>query len=189
MLELLPVIENGGAADWAPTSDAGRWIALSGDTSDQDIARVVASIAAYSRKIGIRETLAETTTAIADTPAFVVGGGLMFRLGDFEAAPGCCCGLEGWREWEAVGRNGQSPWLGHDPMAWIDCTGERAVFWDDEDGRSVDVGYDEIDAQWKYSWDGPRRPFDADHEGAAMLLARLLDELDGAYERCGIRRA
>ena len=146
MLELLPVIENGGAADWAPTSDAGRWIALSGDTSDQDIARVVASIAAYSRKIGIRETLAETTTAIADTPAFVVGGGLMFRLGDFEAAPGCCCGLEGWREWEAVGRNGQSPWLGHDPMAWIDCTGERAVFWDDEDGRSVDVGYDEIAA-------------------------------------------
>ncbi len=52
----------------------------------------------------------------------------------------------------------------------------------------LEVGYDEIDGQWKYSWDGPRTPFDPADEGAAILLGRQLDELDGAYERCGIRR-
>jgi hypothetical protein len=51
----------------------------------------------------------------------------------------------------------------------------------------LEVGYDEIDGRWKYYWDGPRTPFDPADEGAPILLGRLLCELDGAYERCGIK--
>jgi hypothetical protein len=144
MLQLLPVIEDGSPTDWAPQAETGGWIVLSGETSDRQIARAIATIAGYSAHIGVRDPLATTTKAIAATEQFVVGGGLIFRLGDFEAAPACCCGLEGWREWEWVKKGGDSPWLGHDPMAWIDCSGDEAVFWSDENGESVSLAYDQI---------------------------------------------
>jgi len=143
---LSPVIENSYAAvDWAPAPGAERWIVVSGQTSDADIVRAIASIASYSRNIGVRSSLRETTSAIAETPSFVVGGGLLLRTGDFMVAPSCCCGLEGWREWYAVKKGGQSPWLGHDPMPWIDCSGDLAVAWEDEKHRrSATVTYEAI---------------------------------------------
>lgn len=46
-------------------------------------------------------------------------------------APGCCCGVEDWREW-AGALGGESPWLGHDPSPWIELDGDRLRVWQDE---------------------------------------------------------
>jgi hypothetical protein len=51
----------------------------------------------------------------------------------------------------------------------------------------LEVGYDEIDREWKYYWDGPRTSFDPADEDTPILLGRLLYELDGAHERCGVK--
>jgi hypothetical protein len=37
--------------------------------------------------------------------------------------PGCCCGLENWREWLDVADGGEV-WLGHDPTPSVDHVGE-----------------------------------------------------------------
>jgi hypothetical protein len=147
MAQLSPVIMNGLAdVAWAPMNVAERWIILSGAVTDDDIARAVASIASYSSKIGVRDTIEETTAAMVKAKGFVVGGGLMFRDDDFCVEPSCCCGLEGWREWAAVKKGGQSPWMGHDPMPWIDCTGDAAIVWTDDQksAQSVTVSYQAI---------------------------------------------
>ncbi len=146
MPQLVPVIMNGLAdVDWAPLKLTERWIVLSGEASDDDVARAIAGIATYSSEIGVRATIAETSAAIVNAKGFVVGGGLLFRDGDFAVEPGCCCGLEGWRDWYAVKKDGQSPWMGHDPMAWIDCTGDTAIVWSDEiDARSATVSYEAL---------------------------------------------
>lgn len=145
-VQLLPVIEGGFiGADWSPPRGGDRWIVLSGETSDDDIVRVIGSIAGYGTRIGVQDTLRATTAAVADASSTVVAGGLLFRAGDFVIEPGCCCGIETWREWYGVKKDGQSPWLGHDPMAWIDCSGDAAVVWSDEaNGESATVAYAEI---------------------------------------------
>ncbi len=149
MAQLLPVIENclpDRRVDWAPATGSERWIVLSGETLDKDVARVVASIARYNNsEIGLRDTLQETSAAIVDAEIFVVGGGLLFREGDFVVEPGCCCGLESWREWFAAKKGGQSPWMGHDPMAWIDCSGDTAIVWLDEfNAQAATVSYEAL---------------------------------------------
>lgn len=34
-------------------------------------------------------------------------------------APGCCAGLEEWRQWVDFLDSGEPPWLGHDPAPWL----------------------------------------------------------------------
>jgi len=49
----------------------------------------------------------------------IVGGGLRVvdESTDVTLPPGCCCGLEDWREWwEVVDGGADRPWLGHDPQ-------------------------------------------------------------------------
>jgi hypothetical protein len=58
----------------------------------------------------------------ADT--VIAPGGLRIRDSDTGAVltPGCCCGLEDWREWLGVAR-GEEIWLGHDPAPGIEHSG------------------------------------------------------------------
>lgn len=44
--------------------------------------------------------------------------------------PSCCCGREGWREWDQVAP-GQSPWLGHTPTPWTEHLGDKIRVWPD----------------------------------------------------------
>ncbi|WSY19248.1 hypothetical protein OG928_47665 (plasmid) [Embleya sp. NBC_00896] len=56
----------------------------------------------------------------------IVAGGL--RVVDSSTGvtllPGCCCGLEGWREWHEVVDGGDRPWLGHDPQPTAERFGD-----------------------------------------------------------------
>lgn len=51
-----------------------------------------------------------------DEQESIVTGGLLFRVDDKVIEPGCCCGLEQWREVVNHLRQGRRPWLGHDPI-------------------------------------------------------------------------
>jgi hypothetical protein len=53
--------------------------------------------------------------------------------------PGCCCGLEDWREWQDVA-SGTSPWLGHDPAPWIEHLGQAIRVWPDGEPGEPPVG-------------------------------------------------
>lgn len=149
MLSLTPVVEvtrSDIAFEWAQLDAPFEWIALGPDCSDNDVALVVATLAVYNR-IASSGSIADVVRAIEAAGGLVLPGGLRARVGDFEIEPSCCCGLEGWREWQTLKPGAHSPWLGHDPSPWIECKSDAAVLWAGEAKQSpnVAVSYAEID--------------------------------------------
>ena len=53
--------------------------------------------------------------------------------------PGCCAGLESWREWWWIVEDGSQPELGHDPTPVIEPVGDLLRVWQDEDVRDAHV--------------------------------------------------
>jgi hypothetical protein len=118
------------------------FLPLSGEMEVRDVDRAVAVLARYLNADGDDEdgddkgdvgeaaaqgaNRARTLRRLLDLDGWVAPGGL--QIHDLESGvsftPGCCCGLESWREWLAV-RNGREIWLGHDPTAEIEHTGTQ----------------------------------------------------------------
>ncbi|MEV4367722.1 hypothetical protein AB0J71_11680 [Nonomuraea sp. NPDC049637] len=125
------VLETHDAVDFTawpitePSND--RLLALSGRMSIADVGTAMAVIFSYS---GLPIThAAELTEAqlrqhLAETGGLIAPGGLRFRdtTTDVDVPPGCCFGLENWRDWWEVAR-GREPWLGHDPTPYITHVG------------------------------------------------------------------
>ncbi|WP_238009729.1 hypothetical protein KZZ52_08635 [Dactylosporangium sp. AC04546] len=110
----------------------GSWLALSGECTGEQVERFLSTLTDYLQV----ETLAEADMLI-------VHGGL--RLADRRTGavvvPGCCGGLEDWRDWLEI-LDGGSPWLGHDPWPKVEIDGDRARVWQDSSplrGPYVDV--------------------------------------------------
>jgi hypothetical protein len=60
--------------------------------------------------------------------SFNLPGGLgILNDGKLELTPGCCCGIEEWRELLTI-PEGDSPWLGHDPSPWCIPTDDGVRF-------------------------------------------------------------
>ena len=150
MFQLQPVLEHHlrHSAPWIGRGPPDDWIVVTGDADDDTVRRIVAIIAAASNVM--HETLEATLLAmerqVREEGWLIAPGGLRATDDEFKLLPSCCCGLEGWREWYNVKPGGGSPWLGHDPNPYVDCGGEAAVLWtdDDGDGVSLTVPYDMV---------------------------------------------
>lgn len=110
----------------------GSWLALSGECTGEQVERFLSTLTGYLQV----ETLAEAEVLIMQ-------GGL--RIADRRTGavvvPGCCGGLEDWRDWLEILAGG-SPWLGHDPSPKVEIDGDRARVWQDSNpvrGPYVDV--------------------------------------------------
>ncbi|MFD5514302.1 hypothetical protein ACFWIB_42615 [Streptomyces sp. NPDC127051] len=73
----------------------------------------------------------------------VAPGGLRIRdtTTGVTALPGCCFGLENWRDWGVLA-GGEWPWLGHDPTPRVEHVGTIIRLWPDTDrqeGPSIDI--------------------------------------------------
>jgi hypothetical protein len=150
MFQLQPVVEHylSRTAPWIGAGPADDWIVVTGEADDDTVRRIVAIVASASNVM--HETLEATLLAmerkVREEGWLIASGGLRATDHRFELLPSCCCGLEGWREWYRVKPGGSSPWLGHDPNPWVDCRGEAAVLWtdDDGDGVSLTVPFDSV---------------------------------------------
>jgi hypothetical protein len=130
-----------------PSSD--RLLALSGRMSPADVGTAMAVIFSYN-KIPVTHaadlTEAHLEQHLAEAEALIAPGGLRFRdtTTDVSIAPGCCFGLENWRDWWDV-THGQEPWLGHDPTPHLTHMGHVIrLRQDDEDSPSVEITRDEL---------------------------------------------
>ena len=98
------------------------WIHLHAKSTPEEIAALVWQLAAYNRvredapdAAGV-ESMAVWVDAIVAEDSLILPGGIgVFESEGRSILPGCCTGLEGWREWFAFAGGGESPWLGHDP--------------------------------------------------------------------------
>lgn len=121
MLTLQPVYEN-----LFLTAELEHFHALNGDMSDAQLRAFLEELHRYAHSSGPSPDRLETLAAdLIGREVQVVAGGLVARRGEFLLIPGCCCGLEGWVEWEVALSSGRSPWLGHDPDPWIETKDNR----------------------------------------------------------------
>ncbi|MFI7452051.1 hypothetical protein ACIBQX_31460 [Nonomuraea sp. NPDC049714] len=130
-----------------PSSD--RLLALSGRMSPLEVGTAMAVIFSYNR-IAIAHaadlTEAHLEQHLAEAGALIAPGGLRFRdtTTGVSISPGCCFGLENWRDWWDVAR-GQEPWLGHDPTPHITHVGHVIrLFQDDGDSPSIEITRGEL---------------------------------------------
>jgi hypothetical protein len=114
-------------APWPVAAFApGELIVLDGAASPETVGAVVAHLARYNHHrapegTSIDGSGAEVLRAIMEMDRPLLPGGVRVRDGAGNAVePGCCCGVEGWRQWLAVTDGETSPWMGHDPWGWVE---------------------------------------------------------------------
>ncbi|MFD4669449.1 hypothetical protein ACFWNN_06900 [Lentzea sp. NPDC058450] len=92
----------------------------------------LAAIDEYNRD----EDAPQPYAGLVEQECLIMAGGLRVRdtATGVQVEPGCCAGLEDWRQWRWVG-DGERPWLGHSPepglefregVAWLSQDAERA---------------------------------------------------------------
>jgi hypothetical protein len=125
-------------------------LVLSGDMPLDEVATAMAVIFSYNRMPV--EPIGELTARhldehLAEAECLIAPGGLRFRdtARNVEVEPGCCCGLENWRDWWDVVR-GEEPWLGHDPAPRVEHAGQVVrLHQDDQDGSpAIEMTVDEL---------------------------------------------
>jgi hypothetical protein len=133
-----------------PSSD--RFLALSGQMSLAEVGTAMAVILSYN---GLSvDSVTDLTGAqlvqhLADAEVLIAPGGLRFRdtATNAQVAPGCCFGLENWRDWLEVVR-GQEPWLGHSPALRLEHGGQLIRLAQDDQNDSpflaVEININEL---------------------------------------------
>jgi hypothetical protein len=113
-----------GPPPWEPRS---QFIALSAQSTDEEVLLVVAQLARYGHG-GDESTSFEGL--VAEFPR-ITPGGLAASDSETTVEPSCCCGLEMWRDWHQLRLDGSGPWLGHDPAPWVEKRGDEYLVWPD----------------------------------------------------------
>lgn len=144
MIILEPVIETCDAVDftaWPVSVPADSpYLVLSGELTSAGIGTAMAVIVSCNDGILGKDGnevpegpgTAWAIERLTRAECLIAPGGL--RVRDIDAGltvnPGCCFGLENWREWERVAA-GETVWLGHDPDPWAEHLGSTIRIWPD----------------------------------------------------------
>ncbi|MEU9955332.1 hypothetical protein [Streptomyces sp. NPDC050982] len=137
------VLETYVASDFAlwPLADSppDRLLALSGELSSRELGTAMAVLTTYNkgqrqRRPRAPEDSLEQVGRLLASECIVAPGGLRIRdtATGVTVVPGCCFGLENWRDWLDL-MSGGEPWLGHDPGPGIEHAGAVARLWPDGD--------------------------------------------------------
>ncbi|MEW1925757.1 hypothetical protein [Streptomyces sp. NPDC088360] len=117
-------------------------LSLSGPLTPRQVGTAMAVLTDYNkgqRKRGQRcaEDPAEQMRALVAAETVAAPGGLRVRdtATGVTASPGCCFGLENWRDWLDLTK-GEEPWLGHDPTPRTEHVGTSIRLWPDENRRT-----------------------------------------------------
>jgi hypothetical protein len=121
------------------------WLRLWGGATEAEVGRIVYELVAYNHLEG-SHTSSELLQRITQESDLVLNGGLQARGKNGEAInPGCCCGLEDWRDWEKFLATGCAPWLGHDPTPWMEKCDEGLRIWANKgDEDHINFALDEL---------------------------------------------
>ena len=164
------VVENclpEGEQPW-PVSAEGEscLIRLHPGVSDEEVGSVMLTACVYNRT-EVTASPSETLGNLVSSEGIVLPGGLRFSEGGaVKVVPGCCCGLEGWREWLGVPHGNGSVWGGHDPDVRVEYVGDKVRVW-----QEAEKGVAEY--------------VELDKEALAALLKQVENDLGGFLARLG----
>ncbi|MFG1780740.1 hypothetical protein ACGFIG_30490 [Micromonospora sp. NPDC049048] len=177
----VPMLDGEPAPPWpVEPSPPGSWLVLHAGCTDEQTGLFVAALANRIDVMppGGRD---EVVDALLAEELLIATGGL--RVSDARVGtsvmPGCCSGLEDWRDW-AQPLTGGSPWLGHDPGPEVEAIGDALRVW--QDG-----GPNRHRGRWAGHYvDLPRRTLPQLLTGVQRDLVGFLDSLSGWATRCGL---
>ncbi|MGI5152934.1 hypothetical protein ACQEVC_42230 [Plantactinospora sp. CA-294935] len=148
VLETYDVLEFTAWPIAEPSSD--RRLVLSGQMSPAEVGTAIAVIFSYNRISvdSVRDLTADLLDEhLAEAEALIAPGGLCFRdtTTHVQVAPGCCFGLENWRDWWDVAR-GQDLWLGHDPTPQLEHHDQAICLRqsDQDDSQFIEIPLNEL---------------------------------------------
>jgi hypothetical protein len=106
------------------------WIPLSAESTDAEVGSFFARLVT-DNSIALAVDPSAILDAVVAEEELVMPGGLSIQTFPMVFGPGCCCGLEGWREWVDLVTHGTPPWLGHDPWPWAERVEDQIRVWAD----------------------------------------------------------
>ncbi|MCP2241436.1 hypothetical protein LX86_000156 [Lentzea aerocolonigenes] len=134
--------------DWptGPYSDGD--VVLSGRMSREDVGTALASIAQYNNHQQVEQDGPSMLRVLLEAEKIIMSGGLLVRdtRTGVVIEPGCCQGIEDWRDWCGV-LDGVHPWLGHSPDPKIEFGDGVVRVWPDDgktDGPACEVPLAEL---------------------------------------------
>ncbi|WP_329393718.1 hypothetical protein OHA45_07110 [Streptomyces lydicus] len=140
MLIVDAVVETVATADFSlwpvapPPPD--RLLALSHRMSPAEVGTALATLVDYNSRPSTDERpvadAGEQLRRLLQQEKLIAPGGLRLRETDIDVTvrPGCCCGLEDWRDWLGLLEE-DVPWLGHDPSPAIEVVEQVVRLWPD----------------------------------------------------------
>lgn len=186
------VLETYDAVDFAawpiaePSSD--RLLALSDRMSPADVGTAMAVIFSYNN-IPITNaadlTEARLQQHLAEAEGLIAPGGLRFRdtTTTVNVSPGCCFGLENWRDWWDVAR-GKESWLGHDPTPHITHVGHVIQLRQHDEGSpSIEITRGELSSLLTTAQQHFSGFLDLAQQWAAITTPGLADRLISALDQ------
>ncbi|WP_146099720.1 hypothetical protein [Kineococcus xinjiangensis] len=115
------------------------WLALNDDCTAEQVGLVVAHLVAYQGHDLRGVTLPEAIDLLIAADELATPGGLLLKdsARAVQVSPGCCAGLEDWRQWVDL-LDGRQPWLGHSPSAGVELFTDYFRVWQDAEAAAVD---------------------------------------------------
>jgi hypothetical protein len=110
--------------------DGLAWIRLSAEMTQPEIGLFFAQLASYNQ-IDLSRNREAILKDILAADRLALAGGIQAVFNEQVISPSCCCGLEGWREWQRFLKTGETPWLGHDPSPWLEQVDGVIRIWSD----------------------------------------------------------
>jgi hypothetical protein len=104
-------------------------IRLWGGTAADEFPTLLLALA-KENQVETPSSLATVTGRLIEAESLIISGGLRIRDGELCILPGCCCGIEDWRD-QVAALVGSGGWLGHDPAPWAEHTDQTVRVWSD----------------------------------------------------------
>jgi hypothetical protein len=114
---------------WVGVVDPGTLLRLHGDMAETEIAAIIVAIARQNQ-LPTADGFAGICNVLLKDDGLILFGGIRVRDDGKEIRPGCCCGVETWRE-QAGAFQGKEQWLGHDPAPWVEVRTSDVLLWSD----------------------------------------------------------
>ena len=129
---------------WTTTADFKRcrFIRLSGKMTEQEVGLIIAELVTYNQ-LDTNGNTNNVLHRVIQAETLILPGGIQVRAtADQIITPGCCCGLERWRDWLRFLKTGRSPWLGHNPSPWVEKVGGLVRVWSDKKAKVFHLDFE-----------------------------------------------
>ncbi|MGW2281503.1 hypothetical protein [Streptomyces sp. NPDC001770] len=193
MLIAQAVLETSNTTDFSlwPVADLPScgFMALTGRMSSLEVGSALAAPAEHNARADDDDVpstgAGEAIRGLLETDKVIAPGGL--RIHDTRTGvtvrPGCCCGLEDWREWADVA-DGETVWLGHDPSPRLEHADGVVRLWqvgadaqEVSPGQPVEIAVGELPALLRAVREGLRGFLALTGQWAARHVPALAGEL------------